>query len=149
MPADSRFDTSLLIDESIYKYCSSCDVSLSPTPVFPRKMVRPSPVLPCLTLLLLRLARSLFPRCCYSSCCCWCFACILCGWQVELERDVQVSLTHHMTVIRSIEVSLGKVHCAVHVDFWIDVQASPPSPSLACPLFLPFYPLLFRSKDGS
>lgn len=52
-------------------------------------------------------------------------------WQVELERDVQVSLTHHMSVMRSIEVSLGKVHCAVHVDFWIDVQASPPPPRFA------------------
>ncbi|CAN0146985.1 unnamed protein product, partial [Ectocarpus fasciculatus] len=44
------------------------------------------------------------------------------AFRVEVERDVEVSMTHHMWVIRSIEMCLGKVHCAVHVDFWIDVQ---------------------------
>lgn len=44
--------------------------------------------------------------------------------QIDVERDIKVSLMHHMTVLRSIVVMLGKIKCAVHVDFWIDVQAS-------------------------
>lgn len=44
--------------------------------------------------------------------------------QIEVERDIKVSLMHHMSVLRSIVVVLGKVRCAVHVDFWIDVQVS-------------------------
>lgn len=44
--------------------------------------------------------------------------------QIELERDITTNLTHRMTVMRAIEVSLGKIHCALHIDFWIDVQVS-------------------------
>lgn len=69
---------------------------------------------------------------------------------MELERDVQVSLTHHMTVIRSIEVSLGKVHCAVHIDFWIDVQASPgPLSGPGRGLLFVFFRCSGLTKDGS
>lgn len=62
---------------------------------------------------------------CWHGCaaCCGCVRARACR-QIEVERDIKVSLMHHMTVLRSIVVVLGKIKCAVHVDFWIDVQAS-------------------------